>query len=192
VHASHLVLSRRNFAVVPARAAGTQFASRARVRLERGTFGRLEIVKPPPDSIDLSRTTVNRWEFGEGLVPTADDYISVLRQLEPFDRATWIEVETSLRNQMLEADANRVYREMRWNAKRRSPASKWSRRIALLLPLAAIGALLIAGRRDYTEVSPLLVLVTLTLATIPACGRSSIATACTAGCSASARALGGR
>jgi len=168
VHASHLVLSRRNFAVVPARAAGTPFASRARVRLERGTFGRLEIVKPPPDSIDLSRTTVNRWEFGEGLVPTADDYISVLRQLEPFDRATWIEVETSLRNQMLEADANRVYREMRWNAKRRSTASKWPRRIALLLPLAAIGALLIARRRDYTEVSPLLVLVTLTLATIPA------------------------
>ena len=167
VHASHLVLSRSNFAVTPAPADAKPIASGARVRLERGTFGRLEIIKPPPDSIDLSRTTVNRWEFGEGRVPTAEDYISVLSQLEPFDRATWIEVETSLRNQMLEADANRVYREMRWNAKRRSTGSKW-RRMAVLLPLAAIAALLIAGRRGYTEVSPLLVLVTLTLASIPA------------------------
>ncbi|MGH9141942.1 MAG: hypothetical protein ACRD2I_12490 [Vicinamibacterales bacterium] len=170
VHASHLVLSRRNFLSIPALVGSSPPASRARVRLERGTFGRLEIVRPPPDSIDLSRTTINRWEFGEGLVPTAADYISVLTRLEPFDRATWIDVETSLRNQMLEADANRVYREMRWNAKRRSrsTAPKWPGRIAPLLPVTAIAALLFAAWRGFTHVSPMLVLVTLTLTTIPA------------------------
>ena len=138
------------------------------MRLERGTFGVLEIVKPPPDSIDLSRTTVSRWEFGEGLVPTAERLhlgAAAVETVRPGDL-------DRRRDQPSQPDA-RGGREPRLpgdavDCETAFGASAWPRRFALLLPLAAIAALLIAGRRGYTEISPLLVLVTLTLAAAPA------------------------
>jgi len=83
------------------------------VSLERGQFNRLEIVEPTPGPLDLSAVRVERWVFGDRLEATAEEYIEVLRQMEPFDRSTWIGVEHSLRNQADDAGANRIYYAMR-------------------------------------------------------------------------------
>lgn len=157
--ADHLVLSRSNFECdgVPAAPAGPSLS------LERGRFGRLEIVKPPPESIDLSRITVNRWEFGDKAEPNAADYIAVLRKMEPFDRSTWIGVETALRNQMAENDANEVYRAMRGAARSRTPASWRRRAVALLIPVTSILVLAAAAMLDIVHVTWLQALVMLVL-----------------------------
>jgi len=134
--ANHLILSRNNLPNLapPEGTAGTgPLAQEARggtgvtprVSLERGRFSRLEIVRPPPppNPINLSRVSVDRWVFGKG-EPEADDYISVLDQMHPFDRSTWIDVESSLRNQALDGEADKVYRAMRWAAWRDRQASR--------------------------------------------------------------------
>lgn len=174
--ASHLVLSRVNFPVTADETPAIQpdgtapDARDARISLERGTFGRLEIVKPPPDEIDLSRVTVDRWQFGEDRVPTAKDYIAVLQNMKPFDRSTWISVETELRNQMAEDDANQVYRAMRWSARQLRPDQRswtlWAR--AAAIPVLAMAALWLGVQRGYMQLAPVQILLTLVFSLIPA------------------------
>lgn len=108
VHANHLLISGSNAPHL-----------QAAISLERAEFGRLEIVDPAPDPINLSRVSVGRWVFGNEYEPdNASDYIKVLKKMKPFDRSVWITVETALRNQMLEDEAHKVYRTMRWEARR--------------------------------------------------------------------------
>lgn len=143
--ASHLVISSLNLGGI-----ARSKPEKARVSLERGQFGRLEIVKPPPDPINLSKISVDRWVFGEE-IPTFDDYVDVLGHMHPFDRSVWIDVETALRNQARDEEANNVYREMRWKAREKAGRTGWQIRRqslerfskALLLFLTGLGAAIV-------------------------------------------------
>lgn len=94
------------------------------VVLERAQLSRLEIIRPTPSTIDLTAIKVERWCFGHQDAashwtdPTAKDYIDVLSKMEPVDRGVWIAVESSLRNQGLDASANEIYRAMRTQGRR--------------------------------------------------------------------------
>jgi hypothetical protein len=122
------------------------------VRLERGAFGRLEIIEPSPGPIDLSKISVDRWVFGKNKEPRARDYVKVLEKMEPFDRSTWINVETALRNLAQDGEANKVYRKMRKKA--RADASKFtgSKYFGFLKP-SHIYLVLVAALIVYLAVS---------------------------------------
>jgi hypothetical protein len=62
--------------------------------------------------------------FGDNDEPEAADYVRVLQHMKPFDRHTWIAVETMLRNQAKDDEADDVYRRMRLEARQRVPASR--------------------------------------------------------------------
>lgn len=121
VTTDHLVLSGANLRK------RKRSEEKARISLERVKVGRLEIVRPPLlGTVNLAGVSVHRWAFGdphqnETQEPTVDSYIDVLSENKPFDRATWIEVETALRNQARDGDANRVYRQMRKTARAEWP-----------------------------------------------------------------------
>lgn len=138
VDANHLLLTGSN---VPHKS--------AKVSLERAHFGRLEIVNPPPGPIDLSRTKVDRWVVGDSEDPNAMDYEAVLKPMQPFDRSTWVAVETSLRNQAQDGDANRIYREMRWKARRTRLGierfGKYTGAVLLVISLFVLGLMCVRG-----------------------------------------------
>lgn len=113
LEASHLIISSANFKSEEQPSSNAS-EEEPRLRLERCKLSRLEILKPPPRPIDLSRLAVDRYVFGREQTATADDYIAVLKEMVPFDRSIWINVETALRNQSLDKDANRVFEQMHW------------------------------------------------------------------------------
>lgn len=101
--------------------------SLARVVLERGDIGRLEIVKPwLLGPANVAAITVRKWVFGdpredgeEDQEANADNYIQVLGKMKPFDRSTWVEVENALRNEAQESEANKVFIAMRQNVRQK-------------------------------------------------------------------------
>lgn len=115
---NHLILGKANFKLPEETPTGQKV-----VDLERATINRFEIVKPMPRTVDLSRIKVGRWEFNSGTA-TAQDYLEVLKEMNPFDRSVWVDVERSLRNEARDDDAHEVYRGMREEAaRRRNPSS---------------------------------------------------------------------
>lgn len=115
---NHLILGKENFQLSAKGGPDEQGNKPKVVDLERATINRFEIVKPMPSTVDLSRIKVGRWEFNAGTA-TADDYLDVLKEMNPFDRSVWVDVERSLRNEAREDDALKVYRGMRDAAQRR-------------------------------------------------------------------------
>lgn len=115
---NHLILGKENFDLAAEGGPDDQGSPPKVVDLERATINRFEIVKPMPSTVDLSRIKVGRWEFNAGTA-TADDYLEVLKEMNPFDRSVWVDVERSLRNEARDDDAHKVYRGMRREAARR-------------------------------------------------------------------------
>ncbi|QXD17043.1 hypothetical protein GQ464_008970 [Rhodocaloribacter litoris] len=136
LEASHVVLSGDN---VPDPAKD--------VSLERGRFGRLEIVEPTPGPLNLSKISVDRWVFGDRQVPSAEDYKEVLIRMDPFDRAVWVDVETTLRNQGEDGEANRIYRQMRWKARQEWKARRAHRRWSWWVPVGLVPVLVVLAWR---------------------------------------------
>lgn len=150
---SHLLLTGKNLSNSHSED-GKDQGLRLRASLERGRFGRLEIVDPPPDPINLSKITVDRWVFGHEEPATADDYNKVLEKMDTVDRSTWIDVERALRNQGQDRDANRVYQKMRLMARAKSRGGL-SR---LWLPLDRLYGLVLGyGTRAWVFMIPALI-----------------------------------
>jgi hypothetical protein len=68
--------------------------------------------------IDLSKISYVRWKANDPDDKRDDDEnvqgnIDVLKRMHPFDRSVWIELETNLRNEGRDRDADRLYRAMR-------------------------------------------------------------------------------
>lgn len=93
------------------------------VRLEGGHFDRFELIDPPPDKpIDLSEMSTGRWLFSNesSCDPAPVGVIeAVLRNMPTLDRKAWLAIETSLRNEGRDVEANRIYLAMRREARRR-------------------------------------------------------------------------
>lgn len=102
ISTSHLVLTKDNLP-----------RDTNKIILERAQIGRFEIIDPKPKPIDLSNIKVNRWVFGNDKEEKAFHYIDVLKEMSPFDRSVWVDVENSLRNKSLNREANLVYKAMR-------------------------------------------------------------------------------
>lgn len=83
------------------------------IRIPRGQIGRLEVLEPTPGPLDLTKTEVARWSVDDNDLPSAIQFAKVFRKLQPFDRATWLAVETRFRNEMQTKQANQLYRAMR-------------------------------------------------------------------------------
>ncbi|OJX02289.1 MAG: hypothetical protein BGO72_00870 [Burkholderiales bacterium 70-64] len=114
VRADRLVLSRRNL------------GKDGKVLLERGRFGRFDMIDPPPQSIELAGIQVGRWYFihvgkdGRKCEPAPVAVIvDVLRKMPTFDRMAWIDIENGLRNEGRDLEANEVYVSMRRAARMR-------------------------------------------------------------------------
>ena len=100
------------------------------VRLEGGSFDRFELIDPPPDKpIDLSEMSTGRWLFSNesSCDPAPVSIIeAVLRNMPTLDRKAWLAIETSLRNEGRDVEANRIYLAMRREARRRRKADDCS------------------------------------------------------------------
>lgn len=92
-----------------------------KVLLERGQFGRFDMIDPPPTPVELSGIRVDRWYFisGHECKPApVGKIVAVLRKMPTFDRMAWIDIETGLRNEGRDIEANEVYVSMRREARK--------------------------------------------------------------------------
>ncbi len=130
LHAGHLVISGQNVseghAPVASHSRPASRAGRAHdedqgvgISLERAVISRLGVVEPTYDYIDLSNVEVSRWVFGDKDEPAPEDFVRILQHMKPFDRRTWVAVETMFRNEAKEDEANYIYRMMRLEARDR-------------------------------------------------------------------------
>jgi hypothetical protein len=124
VNAGHLVITGETFPAAKRMEAPDHFGANTCISLERGNLSRLEIEAPTPP-IDLSRLKVDRWIFGMDRRSSAASYIRILERMSPFERDSWIDVEQGLRNQVLDREADKVYRRMRAMARSEMRGARW-------------------------------------------------------------------
>lgn len=135
VRCGKLMFSGNNF-VGPERSRTGKKEKEPRAILERGHFSQVEILDwAPPRPIDLRQVTVGKWTFGDknpGGKEFAQNCVKILQEMDPEDRSTWLTIESDLRNQSFEWQADRVYLAMEWSSKRRK-RSRRSRAVRFLM-----------------------------------------------------------
>jgi hypothetical protein len=112
---TELVFSGKNLKAIQAPAAGE-----ARVVLERAKLGRLEILVPLPDSVDLRSMKVerlvnleDRTSAGSRADRREPGYLAVLDRSRPFEKSNYLAVENALRDTGDDDGADQVHVAMR-------------------------------------------------------------------------------
>lgn len=82
---------------------------RPRVILERARIGRLQMLKPLHDTLDISNMHVDRLDT----LDDEDSYTEMLERSDPFKKSNYLAVENALRNAGRQADADTVHILMR-------------------------------------------------------------------------------
>lgn len=79
-------------------------------------------IRSTSQPINLRQIAVDKWILGDGNQQESErarHYVTVLREMDPEDRSTWLKVESDLRSKSFEWQADRVYLGMAWSSMRR-------------------------------------------------------------------------
>lgn len=92
---------------------GREDAPSGRVTLERCEVGQVRVLQGRALELNLTGASIGSWSFADGAQPTATELAELFRRAVPFDAATWTAVERKFRDEARDADADRLYFEMR-------------------------------------------------------------------------------